>query len=109
MTEAQLATFFQKCGKVKDCRVCGDPNSAMRFAFIEFEKESAAKEVTSRQYLHTLPELLQALQPVSKQSTIALLSVRLVRHKTLLLSPEILSFPRILVPLLRLLGLTPQP
>jgi len=31
---------------VVDCRVCGDPNSAMRFAFIEFLEESAAKIVS---------------------------------------------------------------
>ena len=42
VTEEQLATFFVDCGKVVDCRVCGDPNSAMRFAFIEFTGEEAA-------------------------------------------------------------------
>ncbi len=36
VTEEQLAHFFSDCGKIVDCRVCGDPNSAMRFAFIEF-------------------------------------------------------------------------
>lgn len=44
VTEEQLANVFADCGAVIDCRVCGDPNSAMRFAFIEFTtKESAAK------------------------------------------------------------------
>ncbi len=44
VTEEQLASVFADCGSVIDCRVCGDPNSAMRFAFIEFTtKESAAK------------------------------------------------------------------
>jgi hypothetical protein len=28
-----------------DCRICGDPNSAMRFAFIEFMEEMGAQEV----------------------------------------------------------------
>lgn len=46
VTEEQLANVFADCGAVIDCRVCGDPNSAMRFAFIEFTtKESAAKVV----------------------------------------------------------------
>jgi len=39
VTEEQLAAAFQVCGQVVDCRVCGDPNSAMRFAFIEFYSE----------------------------------------------------------------------
>jgi len=46
VTEEQLANLFQECGRVVDCRVCGDPNSAMRFAFIEFLEESAAKIVS---------------------------------------------------------------
>jgi len=36
ISEEQLASFFNSCGKVSDCRICGDPNSALRFAFIEF-------------------------------------------------------------------------
>lgn len=44
VTEEMLASFFLDCGKVMDCRICGDPNSAMRFAFIEFaEVESAQR------------------------------------------------------------------
>ena len=44
VTEEQLAAYFQDCGRVMDCRICGDPNSAMRFAFIEFaDVEFAAK------------------------------------------------------------------
>ena len=46
MTEEQLATVFQECGRVVDCRVCGDPNSAMKFAFIEFLEEAAVKMVS---------------------------------------------------------------
>ncbi len=42
--EENLAAFFSDCGRIMDCRICGDPNSAMRFAFIEFmDLESAAK------------------------------------------------------------------
>ena len=61
VTEAHLAKFFQKCGKVKDCRVCGDPNSAMRFAFIEFEKEDAAGKVSE---ISTLPCMQACLYSV---------------------------------------------
>ncbi|GIL45759.1 hypothetical protein Vafri_2912 [Volvox africanus] len=44
LTEENLAAFFSDCGRIIDCRICGDPNSAMRFAFIEFsEIESAQK------------------------------------------------------------------
>lgn len=32
VTEEQLAALFINCGLVVDCRVCGDPNSILRFA-----------------------------------------------------------------------------
>lgn len=44
VTEEELATLFINCGQVVDCRVCGDPNSVLRFAFVEFTDEEAAKE-----------------------------------------------------------------
>ncbi|XP_074291799.1 polyadenylate-binding protein-interacting protein 12-like isoform X2 [Silene latifolia] len=43
VTEEQLASLFINCGQVVDCRVCGDPNSVLRFAFVEFTNEEAAK------------------------------------------------------------------
>ncbi|KHN37436.1 Pyrophosphate--fructose 6-phosphate 1-phosphotransferase subunit beta [Glycine soja] len=43
VTEEQLATLFLNCGQVVDCRVCGDPNSILRFAFIEFTDEEGAR------------------------------------------------------------------
>eukprot|EP00884_Botryococcus_braunii_P023196 jgi/Botrbrau1/9560/Bobra.0089s0018.2 len=47
VTEEQLASLFKDCGQVVDCRVCGDANSAMRFAFIEFvEEEAVTKAIT---------------------------------------------------------------
>ncbi|KAJ0047610.1 hypothetical protein Pint_14803 [Pistacia integerrima] len=39
VTEEQLAALFVSCGQVVDCRICGDPNSVLRFAFIEFTDE----------------------------------------------------------------------
>lgn len=48
VTEEQLATLFVECGQVVDCRVCGDPNSAMRFAFIEFTGTEAAEKALSK-------------------------------------------------------------
>jgi len=42
-TEGELAAVFADCGgAVRDLRVCGDPNSALRFAFIEFADEGSA-------------------------------------------------------------------
>lgn len=73
ITEEQLATVFSECGTVVDCRVCGDPNSAMRFAFIEFLTEEDAKSGlrkngtelgTSR--LRVLPSKT-AIVPVNKE------------------------------------------
>lgn len=48
VTEEQLAVFFLDSGKVVDCRICGDPNSAMRFAFIEFTDEEGAQKALSK-------------------------------------------------------------
>ncbi|PSS04252.1 Polyadenylate-binding protein [Actinidia chinensis var. chinensis] len=42
VTEEQLAALFLSCGQVIDCRVCGDPNSVLRFAFVEFTDEEGA-------------------------------------------------------------------
>jgi len=48
VTEEQLAVLFSKCGVVVDCRVCGDPNSAMRFAFVEFLNEEGAQKALKK-------------------------------------------------------------
>ncbi|XVE64484.1 hypothetical protein DITRI_Ditri07aG0104400 [Diplodiscus trichospermus] len=43
VTEEILAGLFLTCGPVVDCRICGDPNSVLRFAFVEFYKEEDAR------------------------------------------------------------------
>ncbi|KAJ8774509.1 hypothetical protein K2173_016955 [Erythroxylum novogranatense] len=43
VTEEQLAGVFVHCGQVVDCRICGDTNSVLRFAFIEFTDEESAR------------------------------------------------------------------
>uniref|UniRef100_A0ACD5WX32 Uncharacterized protein n=1 Tax=Avena sativa TaxID=4498 RepID=A0ACD5WX32_AVESA len=43
VTEEQLAALFINIGQVVDCRMCGDPNSVLRFAFIEFTDEEGAR------------------------------------------------------------------
>ncbi|XP_057507064.1 polyadenylate-binding protein-interacting protein 12-like [Actinidia eriantha] len=47
VTEEQLAALFISCGQVVDCRICGDPNSVLRFAFIEFTDEEGARNALS--------------------------------------------------------------
>ncbi|KAG6752628.1 hypothetical protein POTOM_042650 [Populus tomentosa] len=62
VTEEQLAGLFIHCGqwivflidflsfsgtKVVDCRICGDPNSVLRFAFVEFTDEEGARTALS--------------------------------------------------------------
>ncbi|KAK9062351.1 hypothetical protein SSX86_019537 [Deinandra increscens subsp. villosa] len=47
VTEEQLAGLFISCGQVVDCRICGDPNSVLRFAFIEFTDEEGARNALS--------------------------------------------------------------
>ncbi|GLU17704.1 hypothetical protein SLE2022_340600 [Rubroshorea leprosula] len=43
ITEERLAGLFSSCGEVVDCRVCGDPHSVLRFAFVEFANEEGAR------------------------------------------------------------------
>ncbi|KAG2448829.1 hypothetical protein HYH02_006180 [Chlamydomonas schloesseri] len=73
LTEENLAAFFSDCGRILDCRICGDPNSAMRFAFIEFmDLESAAKalektgSVLGSSPLRVLPSKT-AIMPVNQE------------------------------------------
>ncbi|KAF7822537.1 polyadenylate-binding protein-interacting protein 9-like [Senna tora] len=43
VTEERLAALFISCGQVIDCRICGDPHSILRFAFVEFADEHSAR------------------------------------------------------------------
>lgn len=43
VTEERLAALFTNCGQVIDCRICGDPHSVLRFAFVEFAVEHGAR------------------------------------------------------------------
>ncbi|PKA51652.1 putative polyadenylate-binding protein [Apostasia shenzhenica] len=43
VTEEHLAELFSTCGQVVDCRICGDPHSILRFAFIEFSNEEGGR------------------------------------------------------------------
>ncbi|GAA0158074.1 RNA splicing factor [Lithospermum erythrorhizon] len=47
VTEERLAGLFLTCGQVVDCRICGDPKSILRFAFIEFTDEEGARNALS--------------------------------------------------------------
>ncbi|KAL1815809.1 hypothetical protein ACET3Z_018383 [Daucus carota] len=47
VTEEQLAALFCSYGQVVDCRVCGDPHSHLRFAFVEFADEFSARAALS--------------------------------------------------------------
>ncbi|OEL36101.1 Polyadenylate-binding protein-interacting protein 9 [Dichanthelium oligosanthes] len=43
VTEQKLAEVFSNCGQVVDCRICGDPHSVLRFAFVEFADDAGAR------------------------------------------------------------------
>ncbi|KAI7743508.1 hypothetical protein M8C21_000314, partial [Ambrosia artemisiifolia] len=43
VTKEQLAALFNGYGHVLDFRVCGDPHSRLRFAFVEFGDENSAR------------------------------------------------------------------
>ncbi|KAK4420643.1 Polyadenylate-binding protein-interacting protein 9 [Sesamum alatum] len=47
ITEERLAALFSSYGQVVDCRVCGDPHSRLRFAFVEFSDEYSARAALS--------------------------------------------------------------
>ncbi|KAI4342439.1 hypothetical protein MLD38_027066 [Melastoma candidum] len=47
VTEELLANMFSICGQVLDCRICGDPHSVLRFAFVEFADEYGARAALS--------------------------------------------------------------
>ncbi|XP_057540271.1 polyadenylate-binding protein-interacting protein 9-like [Amaranthus tricolor] len=47
VTEERLAALFSNCGQVVDCRICGDPHSVLRFAFVEFADERGARAALS--------------------------------------------------------------
>ncbi|KAK2968730.1 hypothetical protein RJ640_005917, partial [Escallonia rubra] len=47
VTEERLAALFSGYGQVVDCRVCGDPHSRLRFAFVEFADEHSARAALS--------------------------------------------------------------
>ncbi|TVU22829.1 hypothetical protein EJB05_32549 [Eragrostis curvula] len=47
VTEERLADIFVNCGQIVDCRICGDPHSVLRFAFIEFADEDSARAALS--------------------------------------------------------------
>ncbi|KAK6132548.1 hypothetical protein DH2020_033650 [Rehmannia glutinosa] len=47
ITEERLAALFSSYGQVVDCRVCGDPHSRLRFAFVEFADDYSARAALS--------------------------------------------------------------
>ncbi|KAL0864240.1 hypothetical protein Bca101_043358 [Brassica carinata] len=47
VTEEVLAGLFSSYGQVVDCRICGDPHSVLRFAFVEFSDDHGARAALS--------------------------------------------------------------
>ncbi|KAJ0250481.1 Polyadenylate-binding protein-interacting protein 8 [Hirschfeldia incana] len=47
VTEEVLAGLFSSYGQVVDCRICGDPHSVLRFAFVEFADDHGARAALS--------------------------------------------------------------
>lgn len=45
LTEAAISAAFLSCGSIVDCRICGDTQGPLRFAFIEFCSVEAAQKV----------------------------------------------------------------
>lgn len=58
ITEERLAALFSSYGQVVDCRVCGDPHSRLRFAFVEFADDFSARAS------HSLSGTLLGFSPI---------------------------------------------
>ncbi|KAJ1428340.1 RNA-binding domain superfamily [Sesbania bispinosa] len=43
VTEERLVALFSSCGPIIDCRICCDPHSVHRFAFVEFADDYSAR------------------------------------------------------------------
>lgn len=70
-TEAQIASFFLKCGPISDVRMCGDSGS--KFAFIEFasvETVMVALDLNGTEFCGSSLKVLQsktAIMPVNRE------------------------------------------
>eukprot|EP01026_Neomeris_dumetosa_P003846 TRINITY_DN1102_c0_g1_i4.p2 TRINITY_DN1102_c0_g1~~TRINITY_DN1102_c0_g1_i4.p2 ORF type:complete len:374 (-),score=50.80 TRINITY_DN1102_c0_g1_i4:3388-4509(-) len=80
VTEEDLACLFSRCGEVVDCRLCGDAHSRMRFAFIEFSKDS---------WKVATPEALKLNNTVMKG-----IPIRVLRSKTAIIPVKRELLPR---------------
>jgi RNA recognition motif-containing protein len=48
VTERDVAAAFEDCGPVADCRLCSDPQSGARYAFVAFPTKSGARAALSK-------------------------------------------------------------
>ena len=55
VSEELVRALFAQCGAVVDSRMCGDPNSALRFAFIEFDGEDAVTKARAARFPSGFP------------------------------------------------------
>ena len=97
VSEEQILQAFSGCGAVVESRMCGDPNSALRFAFIEFDGEEA---VTKARPLRAAagtrcddaPLALQALALTG--AVMGSYSIKVVRSKTAIVPVNASLLPR---------------
>jgi len=69
VTEADLAQWFQKVGRINDCRICSDMNACKRFAFVEFaDKAGFEAGVHSPLSQHLSASPLRAATPPSERA-----------------------------------------
>ena len=47
-TERDVAAAFEACGPVADCRLCSDPQSGARYAFVAFPTKAGARAALSK-------------------------------------------------------------
>ena len=48
VTERDVAAAFEDCGPVADCRLCSDPQSGARYAFVAFPTKAGARAALSK-------------------------------------------------------------
>ena len=89
--------FFSQCGAVVDSRMCGDPNSALRFAFIEFDGEEAvtkARAAPLRRHSLALTSLNELQALALSGAVMGSYSIKVVRSKTAIVPVNASLLPR---------------
>lgn len=97
VSEEQVLHVFSGCGTIVDSRMCGDPNSALRFAFVEFDSEEAVSKVRVHTRGAACSLLTASFRPQALGLSGAVMgsySIKVVRSKTAIVPVNASLLPR---------------